>query len=85
MVFVAGSSAIVWEPARSTTRVGFRPRQGDSGLSRKSSSPATSDVRRLYAENLELRELLLAVAVELERIAAHEEDAENWRVHCGVG
>ena len=53
--------------------------------------------QRLYAENLELRELLLAVAGELERMAAFEGDAENrrtllaramrirWRVHYGPG
>ena len=57
--------------------------------------PKTLD-QRLYAENLELRALLLAVAGELERMAAHEGDAGNrrsllarsqrirWRVHYGV-
>ncbi len=39
-----------------------------------------TEAERLYAENLELRELLLAVATELERMAAHEGDAENRRV-----
>ena len=55
-----------------------------------------SDAERLYTENLELREPLLAVATELERMAAHEQDAENrrtllarsqrirWRVHHRV-
>ncbi len=54
-----------------------------------------TEVQRLYAENLELKELLRAVAGELERMAAHEGDAKNrrallarsmrirWRVHCG--
>jgi hypothetical protein len=50
-------------------------------------------IQRLDAENLELKELLRAVAGELERMAALEGDAENrrallaramrirWRVH----
>ena len=33
----------------------------------------------LYAENLALKELLRAVASELERMAAHETDSENRR------
>ena len=55
-----------------------------------------TEAQRLYGENLELRELLLAVATELERMAAHDRYAENrrallarsqrirWRVHYGV-
>ena len=55
-----------------------------------------TEAERLYAENMELRDLLLAVATELERMAAHEGDAENrrallarsqrirWRVHHRV-
>ena len=35
--------------------------------------------QRLYTENLELRELLLVVASELERMAAHEGNTENRR------
>ena len=38
-----------------------------------------TEAQRLYAENLELRELLLAVAGELERLAAYEENAGNRR------
>ena len=38
-----------------------------------------TEAEHLYAENLELRQLLLAVATELERMAAHEGDAENRR------
>ena len=56
-------------------------------------APPQTLAQRLYAENLELRELLMAVASELERMAAHEGEAENrrallaramrirWRVH----
>ena len=59
-------------------------------------APPKTEAQRLYAENLELRELLLAVASELERMAAHEAKAENrrallaraqrirWRVHYRV-
>ncbi len=58
-------------------------------------TPPRTLAQHLYAENLELRELLLAVACELERMAAHESDAGNrrallaramrirWRVHYG--
>ena len=38
-----------------------------------------TEAQRLYAENLELRELLHAVATELGRMAAHEVDARNRR------
>ena len=59
--------------------------------------PPHTEAQLLYAENLELRELLLAVASELERMAAHEAKPENrrallaraqrirWRVHYGAG
>ena len=58
--------------------------------------PEQTEAECLYVENLELRELLLAVATELERMAAHEGNAENrrallarsqrirWRVHHRV-
>ena len=51
--------------------------------------------QRLYTETLELKELLHAVATELERMAAHETDEQNrqaflaramrirWRAHHG--
>ena len=38
-----------------------------------------TDAEHLYAENLELRELLQAVASELERMGAHEAKPENRR------
>ena len=59
-------------------------------------APPKTLAQRLYAENLELRELLLAVATEFERMAAHEGNPENqrallarsqrirWRVHYRV-
>lgn len=58
--------------------------------------PPETEAQILYAENQELRELLLAVATELERMAAHEAKPENrrallaraqrirWRVHYRV-
>ncbi len=58
--------------------------------------PPKTEAQLLYAENLELRELLLAVATELERMGAHEAKPENrrallaraqrirWRVHHRV-
>ena len=64
-------------------------------IQQEKTAPQT-EAQRLYAENLELRELLLAVASELERMAAHEGNPENrrallarsqrirWRVHYGV-
>ena len=42
-------------------------------------APPQTEAQRLYSENLELRELLLAVASELERMAAHEGNTENPR------
>ena len=65
-------------------------------IERDAPPPPQTEAQLLYAENLELRELLLAVATELERMAAHESDAENqrallarsqrirWRVHHRV-
>ena len=58
--------------------------------------PEQTEAQRLYVENLELRDSLLAVATELERMSAHEGNAENqrallalaqrirWRVHHRV-